>query len=385
VRKPRNKIALVANTSWSIYNFRLEIARHLSSLNAEVFIIAPRDKHSEKLISEGFYFIDAPIKSYSNNPFDDFRYFSFLYRKYSKIQFTHIFHYTIKANIYGSLAARMLGIQSTAIVTGMGRLFRLKKGVKKSLMFLLYKIGCFAANFVWFLNEEDKSFFLTNRIVSKIKVGLLPSEGINLHKYFPKQEKDFSTTVFLFAGRLLLEKGIFVFLKAAERVKGYNPNVHFSVLGFIDQSDNNSIDQEMILDFQKRGIITFYGDSENVKPFIEQATCVVLPSVYGEGVSKILMEAAAMKTPIITSRNRGCSEVVVDGYNGFLCEGNNVDSLVDQMLAFISLDVRAKKIMGENGRKHVNKKYDVSDVKKRYASHLGLFADTNARAHSVHR
>jgi len=176
-----------------------------------------------------------------------------------------------------------------------------------------------------------------------------------------------------------------VYLKAAERIKGYYPNVQFSVLGFIDQSDNNSIDQTMILDFQKRGIINFYGDSENVKPFIDQASCVVLPSVYGEGVSKILMEAAAMKTPIITSRNRGCTEVVVDGYNGFLCEGSNVGSLVDQMLAFISLDVQAKKVMGENGRKHVAKKYDVSNIKKRYAHHLGLFADTNSEAHSVHR
>ena len=375
MRKSDYRIALVSNTSWSIYNFRLEVARHLKGLGATIYVIAPRDKHSEKLISEGFYFIDAPVKSYSDNPLDDIRYFFFLLKIYRKNRFHHIFHYTIKSNIYGSFAARRLGINSTAVVTGLGRLLSLKKGLKKNIIRMLYKMACTASRHIWFLNRDDLDHFINNYSIDESKVNLLPSEGVNLQKYTPLKAKNWEVITFLFAGRLLLEKGILHFLKAAEKVKSYYPDVHFEVLGFLDPQDDNSLNQKTILDYQERNIITFHGDTEEVKPYLEGSSCVVLPSYYGEGVSKILLEAAAMSTPIITARNRGCAEVVIDGFNGFLCDCHDTDSLVQQLLAFISLDNEAKEIMGKNGRKHVIDKYDVKKIKAFYEDHLGLGMD----------
>ena len=369
---PNRKIAFVSNTSWSIYNFRLEAALFFLNNGFEIFTIAPRDKHSEKLIAAGFTFIEAPIKAYSNNPLDDIKYYLFLRATYKRHRFSHVFHYTIKANIYGSIAARIMGANSTAVITGLGRLLSMNDGIKKTTILKLYKFGLASAEHIWFLNQLDKSYFEQKNIVGLNESYLLPSEGIDLSKFTLKKKKDFSSISFLFAGRLIKEKGIELFLQAAFHIKKYYPNVEFNVVGFIDPKDLDSIDQNVLLQTQMKGLVTFYGDTEDIRPFIESASCVVLPSIYGEGVSRILLEAASMSTPIITSNNRGCKDVVIDGYNGFLCRKNDLDHLVEQILAFISLDQEAKEAMGKNGRNIISAKFNMDKVIAHYANRLGI-------------
>jgi glycosyltransferase involved in cell wall biosynthesis len=358
-----SRIAFVSNTSWSIYNFRLDVMRHIKKLGAEIYIIAPRDKHSEKLIAEGFHFIHAPVKAYSNNPLADIRYFAFLLKTYQNVKFDHIFHYTIKANIYGSVAAKFSGRTSTAVVTGLGRLLNLNDGIQKRIAEALYRVGCATAYNVWFLNQEDRMQLTSKGYLKKSKTFLLPSEGVNLEIFKPMKKIEKKKNVrFLYAGRLIKEKGILAFLGAAEKVKKFHPATEFNIVGFIDPLDGNSIDVRLIQKSQQNGTTTFYGDTEDVKPYLNRTDCVVLPSYYGEGVSRILLEASAMEIPIITTDNRGCKEVIVDGYNGFVCNMRNTDSLVDQLMAFISLDQDARTVMGQNGRKLVVSKYDVKSI-----------------------
>jgi len=366
----RKNIAFVANTSWSIYNFRLEVMQHLRDEGHAIFVIAPRDKHSEKLIAEGFTFIEAPIKAYSNNPIHDLQYLLFLKRTYQKLQFDHIFHYTIKSNIYGSIAAKWTGIKSTAVVTGLGRVLNMPKGFSKSLLKQLYSWGAGCADDIWFLNEKDRRYFINNHIAPNVYKSILPSEGVNLNKYAISKEKDFSSISFLFAGRLIGEKGVHLFIKAAKQLKEYHPYINFNIVGFINPSDSDSISQQELLSAQSQGLITYHGDTEDIRPYIEEASCVVLPSTYGEGISRTLLEAAAMSTPIITTDNRGCSEVLVDGYNGFLAKKGDLESLVDQLRAFISLDENAKKRMGENGRDLVSERFSILKVLDQYVSAL---------------
>lgn len=362
MRKEKIKVALVANTSWSVYNFRLEVCRYLQEKGAEIYVIAPRDKHSEKLVAEGFHFIHAPLKAYSHNPSDDVRYFRFLLKTYRQYRFDHIFHYTIKANTYGSICARALDLRSAAVVTGLGRFLSQKDGLTKWVTERLYRLGCKCADTVWFLNEKDKHLFIQNRYVQKSKTFLLGSEGVDLNRFTRKTNKKSQTSRFLFAGRLIIEKGILHFLEAAARVKRYFPKSEFEIVGFLDPADAQCINPAVIQKYQKNRTITFHGDTEDIRPFLERADCVVFPSYYGEGVSRILLEAAAMSIPIITSDNRGCTEVVIDGYNGFLCKKKSIESLVDQILAFISLDQGARRVMGENGRSLVEEKYDVERI-----------------------
>lgn len=374
------KISFVANTSWSIYNFRLEVAQHLHSLGHIIFIITPRDKHSEKLIAQGFKFIEAPLHSYSNNPIDDLRYFAFLCRIYRHYQFDHIFHYTIKSNIYGSFAAKACELKSTMVITGLGRLVNMAQVWKRTVVHKMYKYAIAASDHIWFLNKEDERYFRVEGVCKNPSVRVLPSEGVNLKKYALSKPKDRQEISFLFAGRLIKEKGIMLFLNAAEEVWKYYPSVSFDVVGFIDQKDDDSIDQDLLLDYHKRGIVTYHGDTEDIKPFIADASCVVLPSSYGEGVSRILLEAGAMSTPIITTHNRGCSDVVIDGYNGFLCRPNDASHLIDQILAFISLDSEARDMMGKNGRKFVAENFDVNFIIEFYTGHLGI-SRTNQKEH----
>tara|TARA_B100000497_G_C7658966_1_gene396755 strand:- start:425 stop:1582 length:1158 start_codon:yes stop_codon:yes gene_type:complete len=370
--KSKLKISFVANTSWSIYNFRLEVAQHFKSLGHTIYVIAPRDKHSEKLIAEGFIFIESSVKPYSNNPLEELRYFYFLLKAYHQNKFDHIFHYTIKSNIYGSVAAKLLGLRSTAIVTGLGRLLNMNKGRRKSLIHGMYKVAVKTTSHLWFLNKEDQKYFFQNKISGSKTSKIIPSEGVNLNKYFKTKKKDFRSSSFLFAGRLLKEKGILLFIKAAEIVKNHYPHVRFDIVGFIDSKDNDSISQGELLDYQNREIVKYHGDTEDIRPYIAKTNCVVLSSTYGEGISRILLEAAAMETPIIASKNRGCEDVVIDGYNGFLCKKEDLFHLVDQMMAFISLDVEAKVVMGRNGRKLVKKEYDVAQVITVYEGHIGV-------------
>ena len=371
------KIALVANTSWSVYNFRLEVCRYLQSKGAQIYILAPRDKHSEKLIAEGFHFINAPLKAYSHNPFDDIRYLQFLFRKYQYYKFQYVFHYTIKANIYGSIASRLAGIQSVLVVTGLGRFLHMEDGFLKWITSKLYKLGCYCSNDIWFLNSADREFFLDKNFASKRKVFLLNSEGVNLEKFSNKNHKKANSNRFLFAGRLLIEKGILHYLEAAKQIKRHYPNSIFEIVGFLDPEDSQCIDSLLLQKYQDSGIITFMGDTENIAPFLEKTDCLVLPSYYGEGVSRVLLEAAAMCLPTITTANRGCSDVVIDGYNGFLCKKQGAESLAEQIMAFISLDTEAREILGKNGRRLVGEKYDVNDICKVYSDYIfGLKTST---------
>ena len=368
--KPSKKIAFVANTSWSVYNFRLEVAQHLKSLGYLIYVIAPRDKHSEKLIAQGFTFIEAPIKPYSSSPLDDFKYFLFLLKTYKRQKFHHIFHYTIKSNLYGSFAARIVNTDSTIIVTGLGRVLKMPTSFKKLTVHFLYKYATKSTKHLWFLNKADIAYFKKSGLTNRSDILLLPSEGVDIQKYISEQEKDYSKISFLFAGRLLKEKGIEHFIKAAEAVKTYYKYVDFDIVGFIDPKDADSINQKSLHQYHSDGVIHYHGDTEDIRPFIQKSSCVVLPSSYGEGVSRILLEAASMSTPIITTKNRGCSEVVIDGYNGFLCHKNDAVNLTAQMLSFITLDEEAKRIMGQNGRTVVSRLYDIKRVIKVYENHL---------------
>ena len=367
----RQKLAFVANTSWSVYNFRLEVAKHMQSQGCEIYVIAPRDKHSEKLIAEGFHFINAPIKAYSNNPIIDFRYFLFLFKTYRKHQFSHIFHYTIKPNIYGSIAAKLAACKNTMVVTGMGRLVTMRSRILMTITENLYRIGCSCADHTWFLNEEDKSHFEHQGLVGPGQSSILPSEGINLDHYSARtnQEEKVSTH-FLFAGRLIIEKGIIEYLQAAERVVQHFPLARFEIIGFLDPYDQSSIPSEILFDYQNKGIIEFYGDRENVIPYLAKADCIVLPSYYGEGISRVLLEAAAMKKAIITTNNLGCKELINDVFNGFVCLARDVQSLSDQMMSMITLDSEARKVMGENGRKMIKEKFDVRKICWAYEKHI---------------
>lgn len=340
--------------------------RHLKSKGYRIVVIAPKDAFTAKLIAEGIDYKEVEIFNYGTNPIYELKLIFSLIRLYKTIKPDLIFHYTIKPNIYGSIAAKYCGIPSIIITTGLGHLFEFKNWLVRAITILLYRIACHLSKESWFLNSNDLDVFVYKLIVNKSKTLLLKSEGIDLNWFLPKPKKYQKSTIFLFAGRILVDKGILVFHRAAEIIKKKYSNVEFQVLGFVDQSNPNSIEYEKILEWQNKKVISYVGETTDVRPYLSNCDCLVFPSYYREGVSRILMEASAMERPIITTDNVGCREVVDHGVNGIIIPIKDSKSLVKAMEEFLHMNKADREIMGKAGRRKMEREFDEALILKVY-------------------
>ena len=255
-----------------------------------------------------------------------------------------------------------------AITTGLGRLFTYNNRIVNKFSKILDQIAARYSKQVWFLNERDLNIFIDKGITTKEKTFLLPSEGIDLQKFQPStiNPNPDKTITFLFAGRIIWEKGIKEYVTAAKIIKEKYSNTKFQLLGFVDPSNPNSVPYQDIQDWQRKNIITYLGETEDVRPFLNKSTCLIFPSFYNEGISRILLEAAAMAKPIITTDNVGCRDVVKDNLNGFICHPKDIEDLVAKIEKFIKLSSEEKKEMGKNGREVVLKNFDESIIIQKY-------------------
>lgn len=360
-------IALVANSSWYIYNLRLGLIRALKEASFSVTVLAPKDDFSERFIEEGCRYIEIEINSMGTDPVEDFVYCYNLMRIYRKHRFYYVFHYTIKPNIYGPVAAAVHGIPSTSIISGLGYSF-INKGVFNFFIKMLYKIATYLADEVWFVNPDDKKLFEAHNIVSTCKAKLLPGEGVNTLHFSPQKDRISATKAnhFIFCGRLIWTKGVGEFIEAARLIKAQHPEATFSILGFLHVNNPDAIPAEVIEAWQKEGVAQYLGATDDVRPFLEAASCLVLPSYYGEGTPRSLLEASSMKVPVITTDQVGCREVVRDGYNGFLCNKKDVADLAQKMDRFVRMPFDERLRLGENGRRLVEEKFDEAFVIQHY-------------------
>ena len=352
-----------------MYNFRLGLMQKFIHFGYEICVVAPEDEYTEKITEAGIRFIPVTkLKRSGNNPVQDFNLCREYISIYKALHPAFIFHYTIKPNIYGTLAAKICNIRCISITTGLGNAFS-SKGVLFYFAKYLYKVSSAYAIEVWFLNSSDKDIFINNNIIPEHKSFILPGEGVDTALFkpplvYPENEN----IVFLLISRMLYDKGIEIFVQASRFLinKGYA--VSSLLLGQIDKDNPEAISIDKIEEWQKEGTIKYLGATTDVKPFIENVHAVVLPSFYKEGIPKVLLEAACMEKPIITTRSPGCMEVVDDGVNGYLCAIKNVDDLAEKMEKFIHLSIDEKKKMGIAGRKKILENFDekiVIDIYKR--------------------
>jgi glycosyltransferase involved in cell wall biosynthesis len=348
------KIILVSNTSWYLYNFRLSIIKLFIEQGFEVICIGNYDEYSEKLKQNGAKFIKSSLENKGKNPINDYRYFSFLFKVYKQLNPAFIFHYTIKPNIYGSMAAKKAGIPSIAIVSGAGHAFK-KENLLNNVARKLYTKAATSCDEMWFVNKEDQQLFKEQKITRFVKTKVLPGEGINTDIFkrdeiYPANNSKFT---FLLSGRMLWDKGIGIYVEAARIIKKKYPDTKFQLLGFIDNLSPSAINKEQIDAWVKENIIEYLGSTDNVKSFLNKINCFVLPSYYKEGVPKSLLEAASLEIPLIATDNVGCREVVTDGYNGFLCKIKDCNSLAEKMELMINMPKKDLITMGVNSRKKV--------------------------------
>lgn len=365
--KRKKKITLVANSAWSVYNFRIDLIRHLIP-HFEVLVIAPKDAYAEDLVKAGCSYLHIQFNNRSENPLRDYSLYKSLKRIYQSEKPDFIFHYVIKPNIYGSMAASACGIPSVAVITGLGYTFDRQNWLNRIVSFL-YRISLKKASEVWFLNQEDAELFIRRKLVTGEKIKILPGEGVNTEYFFPQTHKPVARTrafQFLMGTRLLKSKGISVYVEAARILKKKNLDIRFELIGFFEKNHPDSITEHELRYWQKKGIIQYSGFARDVRPFLRQADCFIFPSFYHEGIPRCLLEAASMEVPIITSNTTGCREVVEDGKNGFLCAVNDVAGLVKRMEEMMALSSVQRSEMGKKGRALVMEKFDVSRILLEY-------------------
>ncbi|MGI2049108.1 glycosyltransferase family 4 protein [Shewanella oncorhynchi] len=367
------KLTLVANTAWSVFNFRHGLLSRLINDDYQLTIIAPRDEFSDKLRVMGCVVVDLPMEAKGTSPLQDLKLIHTLYRLYKQIAPDFIIHYTIKPNIYGSLAAKWAGIPSLAITTGLGYTF-VNDNLVAKVARGLYKLAFRFPKEVWFLNEDDRQVFLQHQLVSQDKAVLLHGEGVDLSHFAPQTQLAPDGKVrFLLIARMLWDKGVGEYVEAARIVRQQYPQAVFQLLGACGVANPSVIEREQIAKWEQAKLVEYLGTTPDVRPVIANADCVVLPSFYREGVPRTLMEAAAMAKPLITTDNVGCRDVVLPGQTGFLCPIKDGAALAACCEQLIAMTPESRAEMGTAGRAFIVDKFDEKLVIEQYLKTLGKY------------
>jgi glycosyltransferase involved in cell wall biosynthesis len=357
-------IAISANSSWNIYNFRRNILLNLEKkYNCTFLFLCPEDSYLNKIGLKKIIFKKIILKSRSIFfVYDIALMFQYLYY-FLNYKPSLYLAYTIKPNIYGSFISNILSIKTLNNFTGLGTLFYTNKFV--SIIFKkILKLSTRKSNFIFFHNQENINYFIDNKISSINKFILLPGSGVDLKFY---NRSYFNTKIkknsFIFFGRLMKEKGILEFLEVAKKIKKKNLNAKFSVLGKIQENE-----KDVIISLKKsidENIIKYYGFTHYTTEIISSYECVVLPS-YHEGMSKALLESAALFKPIIASNIHGIKEIIINNVSGILFEKKNINDLKNKINSFVNLSDKKKLLMGIKARKIIEKNFDEAIVIEKY-------------------
>lgn len=358
------KVAIVLNTSWNIYNFRMNFVRTLIEKGYEVHTIAPVDPYTAQLEQAGCHHHPVRMDSRGINPIKDVALILELRSIYKRLRPDIILHYTIKPNIYGSIAAASLGIPTVNNVCGLGTVF-LRKSLWSRIAIQLYRWSFRFPKKIFFQNPDDRDLFVGKRLVSPTTADLLPGSGIDLRRFTPEPFSRNPKFTFLLISRLITDKGILEYVEAVRRLRAEGIEARFQLLGAKDPEHRRGISVETIQEWIDDQTIEYLGTTEDVRPFIHSADCVVLPS-YREGTPHTLLEAASCGKPIVATDVPGCHQVVEHNHNGMLCKLRDAGDLADKMRTMSRLDNQSLRLFGENGRRKMESQFDESVVIAKY-------------------
>lgn len=362
--KRNRSILLLVNHEVVIYNFRLELVERLLAEGYEVHISCPWGEKLKELEKLGAVCHDIVIDRHGMNPFYDLRViltYIKLIRAYRPMM---VFTYTVKPNVYGGIAAKLTGTPFVANVTGLGITIN-NGGVKRALVLFLYRLGLWKARKVFFQNEENREYMLERHIISS-PWDMLPGSGVNLkrHSYEP-YPGDGDGIVFSTIGRIMRDKGINELIEAARIIRGRHPETSFRLMGYYDGGY-----EAVIRAAEEEGILTYLGEQRDIHPRITESHAIIHPS-YHEGMSNVLLEAAATGRPVLASNVTGCRETFEEGVTGIGFRPKDVSDLVRAIEDFLALSYEQKAMMGIQGRKKMEREFDREIVVEAYMEELG--------------
>ena len=349
----KKKILIITNHSYMLYRFRKELIQKLLE-DSEVVISTPFVGHETDLKELGANCIKTEVDRRSINPFTDLK----LLRTYKTILKQEkpdlVITYSIKPNIYAGYLCGKMKIPFCANVQGLGTAFQ--KALLSNLVTVMYRTAFRKVETVFFENQANAQAFVRRRILPAKKEVVLSGAGINLEEYRYRQYPDNEKVHFLYLGRIMKEKGMDELFGAVEQLRKDGCEFILDLVGFFEDEYKKQVEQ-----LQSEGIVRFYGFQENPKPYYAQTDCVVLPS-YHEGMSNVLLEAAASGRAIITTDIPGCREAVDNGKSGMLCKVKSTDSLYKAMKRFTELSREKRELLGKAGREKMEREFDKKKV-----------------------
>jgi len=369
------KMIIISPKNRTVYNFRGDLIKKIINYGYKVIVVGPDLIDVDKIEELGAEFRLIPLSKSGVNPIKDIKYYKKLKKLFKEEKPDIVFSYTIKPNIYGSLAAKKTKIKNIySMVTGAGYIFTattLKAKIIKKISLILYRQGLKASHYTIFQNNDDRVEFIKNKLIKEEKTLLVNGSGVNM-EYFKKEPLPERITFFMLA-RALKSKGVIEYLEAASKLKKKYSEVRFMYLGGIENMQD-SITYEEIKPYIVQGI-EYFGETFDVRPYYKQSSVFVLPS-YREGTPRSVLEAMSIGRAIITTDAPGCKETVKDQITGYIVPIKKVEPLMETMEKFIKNPLLIQ-TMGEESYLYCKEKYDVNIVNETMLKHLNIVEEKN--------
>jgi glycosyltransferase involved in cell wall biosynthesis len=360
------KIVVIENGLLSTYTMRDGLMKRLLQEGYDVTVLTHTNTFVTQVEKSGLKVIN--IGSGNINPVKVSKYIYNLYSALKKINPDVCLTFSIRPAIWGNFITRYLNIPTITNITGVGPLFT-SKNLAYRIARSIYRNALSKTKKVFFQNFDDMNLFLEKNFVRKEIAERLPGSGVDYKLFSPMEaaNKNNDTFIFLFIGRLIKDKGIFEFVEAARCIIKKYPNTLFNVIGPFWQQNlrSNTITKSVLQNWITEGVIDYQGEKKDVKKFIAESDCLVLPS-YREGTSNTLLEASSMGKPVITTNTTGCKEIVDDGITGYLCNVRDSKDLAEKMEKMLLLSPDQRNDMGKKGRQKIIKEFDKQIVLSAY-------------------
>jgi glycosyltransferase involved in cell wall biosynthesis len=381
-RAAPRRLLFVVNVAWFFLSHRLPLARAASREGFRVYLATTitHERERRAIADAGIELHEIPFVRSSTHVFGEFATFKRLARLYSRLRPELVHHVTIKPVIYGSLLARYYRVRAVVnSIPGLGHAF-LTRGWRANLLrrFLvrLYRLAMRSSSVtVIFQNVENRDYFLAQRIVRPEQCALVRGVGVDLAEFRPTPPRAGAIVVTM-AARMLKEKGVEIFVAASRRLLSEGHAAVFRLVGDPDPMSPGTIARETLEQWNSDGVVTWIQHRTDMPEVLAESHIVCLPTYYGEGLPKVLLEAAAAGRPIVTTAIPGCRDIGRHGENALLVQPRDVEGLADALRTLI-IDAGMRERFGRRGREIVEQEFSESSLVQQT---IDVYRDALARA-----
>jgi len=366
VNKQKKKIAIIENHKLGIYSIRHDLVKAIAGEYDVTILTEVDDSFRNGDLEQLVRFVD--VGKAVLNPVTALKYDARLKKALLEAKPDVCLTFTIRPAIYGNMVANRLKIPTISTITGTGPLFD-SKSISYAIARQLYKRVLKKTKFVFFPNYDDLNGFIERKYITKQQGRRVPGSGINHEQFTPQlsTRSNDGKFIFLFISRLLKDKGTMEYVEAASLLKKEFPNAEFHIVGPLWTGNKKSltVTAEELNSWVEKKWIMYHDKQIDVRPFIANADCVVMPS-YREGMSNVLLEAASMARPLIATDVTGCRDIVENGINGLLCKVKSATDLAEKMKQMMNYSKEQREEMGRKGREKMIKEFDKKIVIAKY-------------------